>query len=318
MFRQTLSFWLDFSVNARIVPGSFALAISSWGDEMSDDKAFAIPLIHWAWENRKWVKDEFKALISWFSSSREIKGANRFILIIGPGGVGKSTAARMLAGDIEASTFIPEPYAESVSVERVRLADDNDVEIVVLPGQTHRRDSTWAGIEAQLASGHYRGVVMICAYGYHSLGDYLSPQSHKLYQKDAPEKFLESFLAEGRTEELRVVEHIAGSMIANQEPFWLLTLVAKQDLWWDQREAVEVHYREGEYGQKIAQLQQQLNPKQFRHECVFTSQVIRNFESKNGQLIAKVASGYDQIRVGQSFQKLCEVLDGLRTWEGTV
>jgi energy-coupling factor transporter ATP-binding protein EcfA2 len=288
------------------------------GVEMSDEKAFAIPILHWAWDNRERIAAEIKALFGWFSSPKEIQGASRFILIIGPGGVGKSTAARMLSGDIEAATFIPEPYAESVSVERVRLADDNEVEIVVLPGQTHRRDSTWAGIQADLASGQYRGVVVICAYGYHSLGDYLNPQSHRLYQKDAPDKFLESFLAEGRAEEIKVVEHVAGSIAANQHPCWLLTLVAKQDLWWDQREAVEAHYREGNYGKKIAELQQKLNPKQFRHECVFTSQVIRNFESKDGQLIAKVASGYDQLRVGQSFKKLCEVLDGLRNWEGTL
>ena len=70
----------------------------------------------WAWTNRQWIAEKLSDVRSWLFGGGQEESASG-ILIIGPGGVGKSTAARILSGGHDSILDIPGQYEESIRVE---------------------------------------------------------------------------------------------------------------------------------------------------------------------------------------------------------
>ena len=66
----------------------------------------------WTWTNRQWIVEKLSDIKNWLFGSGQEESASG-ILIIGPGGVGKSTAARTLAGGYDAKPDIPGEYVDS-------------------------------------------------------------------------------------------------------------------------------------------------------------------------------------------------------------
>lgn len=73
----------------------------------------------------------------------------------------------------------------------------------------------------------------------------------------------------------------------------MITLVLKQDLWWDKKEEVEKHYTQGDYNKIIQEIAQ---PKQrdFQHEYLSASLVHLNLRHQNKTFV-KTNKGYDKM-----------------------
>jgi hypothetical protein len=270
-------------------------------------------ILSWIWERKDEIQRKLTELYSWFRGSGASTDPKPGILILGPGGSGKTTLGKLLAGEYDLLFDQLGRYDESLSIERYSLTDDPGVEIVVPPGQQHRREATWTDLHADIAAGKFRGIVLLTAYGYHTLGQ-TSYKDHRLYRGDK-EEFLKAFLEDRRADELAILRQLKPHVRSSRGKMWLLTLVAKQDLWWPKRTEVEKHYREGEYGAEIQSILNQQDQRQFRHEFLFASLVISNFATGIGERLKANTEGYDHSMYIESLRRLFETVDALKNWE---
>jgi len=102
-------------------------------------------------------------------------------LVLGAGGTGKSSLARVLTSVAGPFGVAGSNYEESISIERYPQSIGRTVEVVVPPGQQHRRESTWPELLAEVSAGKFSGVVHVVCHGYHSIGK-LSYKDHRLYE----------------------------------------------------------------------------------------------------------------------------------------
>jgi hypothetical protein len=279
---------------------------------MPDPVVVTGQVANWIWENKREIGKLLTGLYGWFrGKGRKDK---RGILVIGPGGSGKTTLGLLLSGEYDWLTDSPRAYTESRKLERYTLKDDKRVEVVVPPGQKHRREAYWSNLQADIAAGKFRGVILLAAYGYHTLAAQLSYKDHPLYARKKG-AFLGAYLEEHRREELRILQQLTPYLGLCPHRVWLLTLVAKQDLWWDDHAAVERHYRDGEYGGEVRKLSTAKGNRDFRHETVLASLVISNFDTSRQERLKANAEGYDQRMQVESIRRLMETAGALKDWE---
>ena len=281
------------------------------GGEGSGYAGWSQRALDWAWDNKEWITAKLAELKRWLYSQSEDQTPARRLLIIGAGGVGKTTAAKYLAGEFDALCEWPGEYQESIGVETFSLRDDSSVELVVPPGQRHRRDSTWSEIQTAVGAGEYHGIILVNSYGFHSLGQ-IGYKHHRLYKGDVFD-FMEAFVQENQKEELAVVKRLASHLQSSTRKYWLVSLVTKQDLWWDRNAEVEEYYRNGAYSRQFRGIIEQIGKQFFRHEIVLCSQPIGNFKTGMGEVLAKTVAGYDHQMQMDSLRRFWATLDALKT-----
>ena len=119
-----------------------------------------------------------------------------------------------------------------------------------------------------------------------------------------------------RNEELKVLRDLGPKVTPPPGgKFWLMSLVTKQDLWWDERSTAEAFYNEGEYAAEVAKIQNHHGGRLFRHELALASLVISNFETGKGEMLKPNSAGYDHKHHVRSLQDVLGKLEALRRWE---
>ena len=211
---------------------------------MNQDEGWKVAT--WAWDKRSQILGLLAELRDWFrGGKKDAKAEKPGILILGAGGTGKSTLGRILSGDFDLLLDPPGEYKESISTEEYELQGEPKAEILVLPGQSHRRDATWPELLADLTAGKFRGIILINAYGYHTIGE-ARYQDTPIFKEKAKGKgkagFLAAYIEDRCAEELAILRRVADAIRPVAGRVWMLSLITKQDLWWPQRAKVEQHY----------------------------------------------------------------------------
>lgn len=272
-------------------------------------------LIGSAIRNTKDLKAWLIGLRDWLLGPKSKK--ERPLLILGAGGVGKSTLGQILSNQLDFLSPQFGVYTESIQVEKYPLAGAEQVEIVVAPGQQHRRASTWGQLLAGIENGEYRGIILVGAYGFHTLGE-ISYKNHAIYKpKMRVAKFVEQFTRARRKQECAIVKELAPALLNNQQRIWLLNLVTKQDLWWRQRDEVTRFYSSGAYGKLLTGVEESPGGDGFCKESAFCSLLISRFMTAKKESLMNNAGGYDELERGRSILEMYAKLDKLRAWEKT-
>lgn len=266
----------------------------------------------WAWDNKEWLAAKLGSLRQYLFRRGPGAVVGPRCLIIGAGGVGKTTTGHLLQGDYDDALNIPGQYRESVYLDTFSLKDDPATKISVPPGQQFRRDATWSGIQSSIANGEYCGVIIVNAYGYHSIGNF-SYRNHRLYEDDVS-SFVQAYASECRQEEIRVVKRIAPFIRASPNKIWIINLVTKEDLWWSDRQSVHRHYGEGPYGNAIREAISGSDASRLHVETVFASLVIANFVTGESEVLASTCSGYESTRRVESVKTLWKTIYAVKQW----
>jgi GTPase SAR1 family protein len=240
---------------------------------------------------------------------KRLKNGDLKIAIFGAGGTGKTTLGQLLAGSYELSDL--PTYRESIRMEQYRLDSNTMGSIVVAPGQERRQD-TWDDLLLSLAAGKVKLIIHVVSWGHHSFGE-LSYTQHRLYQSGmSVDEFVAVYTAERRQRELDVLRKLEPHLaIASQKKTVMITIVSKQDLWWNQRNQVKDYYTQGEYELIIHGIRNKIGSANFVHEYCSASLVIDNFLSGANEMLVPTTGGYDQRLKSANFKAFLTTIEDL-------
>jgi hypothetical protein len=241
---------------------------------------------------------------------KRIKNGELRIVVLGAGGIGKTTLGKILAGE-GALSELPF-YNESIEIEQYTLDSNVDGSVIVVPGQ-ERRESTWNDLLKTLPSGKVKLIIHVVAWGHHSFGGGLSYTAQKSYQAGmSKEQFIEAYTSEQQQRELDVLKKLKPHLeLASKNKTIMITLVTKQDLWWDRRYQVRDHYEQGEYEQTIQSIRNKIGDAHFTHEYCSASLIMDNFLSGTNEMLIPTTSGYDQRCKSDNFNDFLNKIEKL-------
>lgn len=225
---------------------------------------------------------------------RLIKGGKLRIVVFGAGGTGKSTLGKLLSGDSDPLSLLS-TYQESIGVEALPLSANRFGQVIIAPGQERRQDNAWPDLLREVSTGTCQMIIHVVAYGYHSFEEFKYSE-HRLFREGmTSDEFIAGYAHVQRERELSVLKELVPHLsIRNSQNTIFITLVTKQDLWWNSRLSVKNFYTTGSYEDQIQILRNRIGAANLRHECLSVSLVMENFLSGSGELLAPVAQGYDE------------------------
>ncbi len=108
------------------------------------------------------------------------------------------------------------------------------------------------------------------------------------------EAFIAAYADDRRAAEVKALETLKPYLLTAHRGVWMVTVVTKQDLWWNERYATDRHYSTGAYASVIADIERQRGTQNFIHRLVSASLVWTNFRDGEGTLLATTTAGYEQ------------------------
>jgi hypothetical protein len=213
--------------------------------------------------------------------------------VFGAGGTGKTTMGTFLAGEFSTDVCLS-GYRESIASSNLSLPGNIPCKILVPPGQERRRDYSWPELYRLLASGKASGVLNVVSWGCHSTE--IEYSAHLVHRVGISElQYQQDYLQLNREEEIKALKQIAPHLIAAKKKIWMITLVTKQDLWWNERHTVQHYYEGGEYAHLIDEVARAKGAENFMHNYFSVSIIPQNLVTKDGRTIVQTAAGYDQL-----------------------
>jgi Fe-S cluster assembly ATPase SufC len=244
---------------------------------------------------------------------KRIKEGELAIAIFGAGGTGKSTLGKYLSGKLE-NNQLSSGYQESISIEKYTLDSNVIGSAIVVPGQERRRENSWDDLLRTISQGKISLIINVVSWGYHSFGAF-SYQQSPLYQSGMTVlEFLEIYTEEYRQEELQVLTKIAPHLSvadSKKRKILFITLVTKQDLWWNERLKIQNYYQKGEYENQIQAIRNKLGSSNFIHEYCSASLVLENFISGTNELLLPTTQGYDERLKFSNLRNFLNVIESL-------
>jgi hypothetical protein len=244
----------------------------------------------------------------WLKFSRRFTEGRCDVAIFGAGGAGKSRLGNRLT--IRGKEAEPAPtYHEDLRPVPKHWAD-RPGNIIVLPGQKERHHF-WADEFGKLS--RRKGIVNVVSWGMHAFSQESWQKNSSYISGMTLDEFMSSYERTCQEREISFLEEMKPHLFAASGDFWMVTLVAKQDLWWAKRDNVERYYTTGAYSQIISEIQGRRGWR-FQHEYVSAALEMDNWVTASGELLAPIAVGYDLRHYMSNLDNLFRVFDSMISW----
>ena len=224
------------------------------------------------------------------------------VAVVGPSGCGKSTLGRQLAFGFE-EAMLPRSYMRSAGPEfqTANLPISNSLTV-------------FAGVDSPSGTQFYKalnhvkgksnsGIVFVCAKGYQAI---YNDAKSVFGEINGDVKAAYALHARERHEqlELRLLESLVQDLLAKRKElpsgFWVVVMMLKEDIWWNERTEVNESVRSGVIFTQLEMLRDNGIQAQF----VSSSLCRQNVLDGNDLLLAEVCQGYDDRRFLDSRFKL--------------
>lgn len=241
--------------------------------------------------------------------AHRINYGNEKIIVVGAGGVGKTTLGRVLSGE---EVVAGEEYEESINTEIFSYEGKIFGSLLIAPGQGRRRTHSWPSLRNQIAKGEIVGVIFVVAAGYNSLRE-IEPHEHTIFKQDmTDEEFMHAYRNYNLERELRILkDELAPSLIDAPKRLWFVTAILKKDLWWKRRTEVIDYYQKGKYSKAVSEIAAKRGGTKLPYECVAASLLIENLVTRGGRNLAETCAGFDSEKQLDSVREVCRIVSEL-------
>lgn len=166
------------------------------------------------------------------------------IVVLGSTGTGKTNLLNSLEVAAALVEAVPAMTRTEATEERGVIVDERPFKIIDTPGQAGHV-SQRQKLYRELANERPIRVINVVSFGYH---EYASGHGEAL---DDEGQVRGAWLERHRDNELTAMSEWLPLLGNREVTKWVLTVVSKADLWWNEHEAVLEYYRSGEYAELL-------------------------------------------------------------------
>ena len=171
------------------------------------------------------------------------------VLIVGESGSGKSQFLLTIQGKKEFSN----DRTTLSQCSMLKLPNGRRVEFWDTPGHQTLKQERGRKLN-EISRKKFDGIVNLVCFGYQSTNDI----DHTMIYQGGEIK--ESFLKDNREKELKQIKEWTDRIDGESGVKWVLTIINKADVWWEQKEKVIEYYQEGsEYHEELKTLSKMMS-----------------------------------------------------------
>ncbi|PHK15961.1 hypothetical protein VF12_40270 [Nostoc linckia z15] len=181
-------------------------------------------------------EDRRNKLVSFF---RYLFTENKKILLFGPSGSGKSQFIESLNNSVNETLRTHTSRSIKIPITNLPL------KFIDTPGHEYYAPDRKREIEAFIKNG-VEGIINIVSYGYVE-----SEETNSNDVFDHLGNVKGDFLVKNRVNEINQLNEWLPWVTVNQNVKWIINLINKADVWWDDSKTIRDYYQSGEYGDKF-------------------------------------------------------------------
>ncbi len=269
------------------------------------------------------IETSAAATINAFARSlHHIRHGRAMFGVVGVGGAGKSSFARVISGQA-ALHELPVEYESDLTEERSEFRDTQFLQLLTIAGQDTLATRGHRSIAKELKKLKRLVLVNIVTYGHSAPPRTMTQSQFERFggiEGASLAQLAKDYFRKQRVQEELHVHQLARALSADSDAarstrVIFLTVILKQDLWWDDRQAVFDHYTDPEssYAKGVAAVGEVFGGFELS-EVVSLSLHPLNLMLADGAVLRQTCAGYDRRAVELNWINTVSRFAELREW----